>query len=173
MSALLLGVLVSLAFSLGPFSRAAAAQTVYRSVEDGVPTFSDSPPVSGQAEEIVIDVAEPAPDPELEKRLTALRETTDRMADDRREREQHRARLRELRRATPEPAESQQSTVVVAGGLWPAYVRPRPPGRPYPPLRPRPPLRPTPAPLPSPPAGWSVMQPGNAQLMRPIVSGRR
>jgi hypothetical protein len=165
-------VLAGVALSLGPFSRAAVAQTVYRSIEDGVPTFSDSPPASGPAEEIVIDVAEPAPDPELEKRLAALRETTDRMADDRREREEHRAKLRELRRAVPEPAEP-QSTVVVAEELWPAYVRPRPLWQPYLPLRPRPPLRPTPAPLPSPPPGWSVMKPGNAQLMRPVVSGRQ
>jgi hypothetical protein len=146
----------------------ALAQTVYKTVEDGVPTFSDAPPAEGSAEVIEMRVPPPADDGLLEERLAQMRETTDRMAADRREREQHRAELRALN--APDAAETpvaQAPPPIWAGGYWPGYVNP--PVRPRPPFRPRPPQRPRP--LPQQP-GWSVMQPGNAQLMRPIVSSR-
>lgn len=75
-----------------------AATTVYRSVDaQGVVSFSDQPPAAGQpAEQLVIDTPTPQLSAADEQRLTAMRETTDRMAADRRERELHRAQLREL-----------------------------------------------------------------------------
>lgn len=149
----------------------AFAQTVYKSVENGVTSFSDTPPPdTASVETLTIDTPPAADDGLLEERLTQMRETTDRMAEDRRERERHRAELREQ---SPEPQVIQQPVPVWAGNYWPAYrapVRPRPPGRPRPPLRPG---HSRPAPLPAAPPGWSVMQPGNQQLMRPVVSSRR
>jgi hypothetical protein len=147
-----------------------AAQTVYRSVQDGVVTFSDQPPADAvDAQAIELAVPEIADDPQLEARLAAMRESTDRMAEDRRAREKHRAELRALR--APEPvatAPEMQTTLIYTGGYWPVAGRPI-----RPPLRPHPPLRPRPMPLPATaPPGWSVMKPGNAQLMRPVVSGR-
>ncbi len=142
------------------------AQTVYKSVEDGVTVFSDTPPEDGApAETLTIDVPPPVDDELLEERLAQMRETTDRMAEDRRERERHRA---ELRVSDATPAVVAQPTPVWTGTYWPSY---RTPVRPRPPLRPG---RPHPTPLPAtPPPGWSVMAPGNHQLMRPIVSSRR
>ncbi|MEE4108649.1 MAG: DUF4124 domain-containing protein [Halieaceae bacterium] len=146
--------------------------------ERGVVSFSDQPPDDGPVEAIRIDPPAKADDPDLDARLEAMRETTDRMASDRREREKHRAELRAAR-AQPEP--SPVPTVVQAapsiGPFWPAYHpwRPRPPLRPPPPLRPHPghPSAGTPPHPPAAPPGWSVIQPGNAQLMRPVVSKRR
>lgn len=150
----------------------AMAQTVYRTVENGVVTFSDTPPEDGKAEIIDMPELPPVNSDLLDQRLSAMRETTDRMAEDRREREKHRAELRVSRaQEQPVPVVETPATAVVG-----AYWRPRQgiwrPGRPP---NHRPPYRPIPAPLPSPasPPGWSVMQPGNAQLMRPIVSSRR
>ena len=155
-------ILVLLLVSVG-----AAAQTVYKSVEDGVPTFSDAPPPEGEVEVIHMQVPPAPKDDLLEARLEDMRETTDRMAADRREREKHRAELRAMNAPEPEPREIEMPAMVWGGGFWPAYGsrpnRPRPPFRPVPPQRPQP--------LPQQP-GWSVMQPGNAQLMRPIVSSR-
>jgi hypothetical protein len=140
----------------------AVAQTVYRSVQNGVTSFSDAPPPQGEAEVIVVDAPPVSGDVDLEERLAAMRETTDRMAEDRRERERHRAELRALRdeaqvASPPRPVEAQPALA-----YWPV-------ARPFsrPPLRPHPPLRPYPV-----PPGWSVMKPGNAQLMRPVVSTR-
>jgi hypothetical protein len=146
-----------------------AAQTVYKTVEDGVPTFSDAPPAEGPAEVIEVHAPPAADDGLLEERLAEMRETTDRMASDRREREKHRAEMRAL--SAPDPASEtivvEQPSTLWAGGYWPGYSRP--PNRPRPPFRPGPPQRPQP--LPQQP-GWSVMQPGNSQLMRPMVSSR-
>jgi hypothetical protein len=152
------------------------AQIVYKTVEDGVTSFSDTPPEDGEAQTLTINPPAPADDGLLDKRLAAMRDTTDRMAADRREREQHRAEMRALQQPTTEPvASGGVQTPAWSQGYWPNYlgaVRPRPPFHPW---------RPSPAPLPSPgrpgvegaaPPGWSVMQPGNAQLMRPIVSTR-
>lgn len=151
------------------------AQTVYKTTEGGVTSFSDTPPEVGEAEVLTISAPAPADDGLLDERLSAMRETTDRMAADRREREQHRAELRALQTPAPELPAQPQSIVtapVWSQSYWSGYQRP---------LRPRPPIypwRPTPQPLPhqpmqpTAPPGWSVMQPGNAQLMRPIVSSR-
>lgn len=165
------------------FAPALLAQTVFKSVEDGVPTFSDSPPPDGDAEVLTIDVPPVADDGLLDERLTAMRETTDRMAADRREREQHRAELKKLQQEaalaarSPPPAsaagyDSWSQSTVLAPGIWPGYrypIRPRPR---HPVARPHP--RPLAATRPGvqPPPGWSVMRPGNAQLMRPVVSSR-
>lgn len=150
------------------------SQTVYRSVEDGVVTFSDQPPDDAEtAEAIELLVPEVSADPDLEARLAAMRESTDRMAEDRRAREKHRAELRATRTASAAGAtQVPDPRVVYGGGYWPGYiggpVRPRPPLH-RPPLRPGHPIQP----VPSPPPGWSVLKPGNAQLMRPVVSRRQ
>ncbi len=144
-----------------------SAQTVYRTVENGVVTFSDTPPEAGEVEMINLPELPPADSELLDTRLAAMRETTDRMAADRREREKHRAELRALQASAPE-FETQRSVVV--GSYWPVTGNGWRPARP--PFH-RPPYRPKPTPLPHPPPGWSVMKPGNAQLMRPIVSSRR
>ena len=141
-------------------------QTVYRTLEDGVPSFSDAPPDdSRDVETITLRVPEPAEDPQLEERLEQMREATDRMAEDRREREAQRLAVREARlERERERAERSPQVIVANSGYWPVYRRPGYPGL-------RPPYRPKPTPLPQP--GWSVMTGSNAQLMRPIVSGRR
>ncbi len=146
----------------------ALGQTVYKTVEDGVVSFSDTPPEDGAAEVLTVDVPPPADDGVLEERLAEMRETTDRMADDRRAREKHRAEMRALNAPEPEPVVIEQPVPTWAGGYWPRNRWPahRPPYRPGRP-------QPTPLPAASPPPGWSVMQPGNSQLMRPIVSSRR
>lgn len=155
-------------FALLALTASAGAQTVYKTVEDGVPTFSDAPPAEGNAEVIEMRVSPPSDDGLLEERLEEMRVTTDRMASDRREREKHRAELRALNTpAAPDTIVVEQPATAWAGGFWPGYARP--PHRPRPPFRPVPPQRPQP--LPQQP-GWSVMQPGNSQLMRPIVSSR-
>ncbi|MHA7817549.1 MAG: DUF4124 domain-containing protein [Pseudohaliea sp.] len=144
--------------------------TIYRTVDaQGTVTFSDQPPDDGTAEVLSIDVP-PAADPALlERRLDAMRETTERMAADRRARENARAELAAARQPAPRPeagpAPVPRTLVVPATPLygWPAY---RHPWRPRPSLRPRPvrpPLRP----------GQSVVPlQNNQQLMRPIVSSR-
>lgn len=155
------------------------AQTVYKTVEDGVTSFSDSPPDAGAVEVLSIEVPPVSDDGMLEERLAEMRDTTDRMAEDRREREKHRAELRELQQTPALPAVAAEPatgtmTTTWQGEYWPGYVRPI---RPRPPMRPHPPGRPQPLPQPLPHTqsvpGWSVMQPGNSQLMRPVVSGRR
>ena len=149
-----------------------SAQTVYKSVENGVTTFSDAPPSDDTpVETIVLEVPAPADDPQLTERLEQMREATDRMAADRREREAHRATLREQQAVpVPEPA-AEPPAVIAAGGYWQAPPSYWPPFRPpYRPPHVRPPMRPQP--LPVAPPGWSVMRGGNSQLMRPIVSSR-
>ncbi|KAA1192488.1 DUF4124 domain-containing protein [Pseudohalioglobus sediminis] len=152
-----------------------AQQTVYRTVdESGAVSFSDTPPEGQQpVETVTLDVAPPA-DPEVyEENLQAMRDTTDRMAEDRRAREKHRAEMRELaaRSAAAEPAPPQnlvdQYSTSWSGGYYGGhYYRPgRPPWRPgYRPPSPghpihRPPVRPVP----------SASQQNNSQLMRPIL----
>jgi len=94
---------------LVPAAWAPAQTTVYRTVDDaGVVTFSDTPPPQGTAvETMVIDLPEGESNTADQTWLDAMRETTDRMAADRREREKHRAELRKLQ------AESQPPTQVV------------------------------------------------------------
>ena len=159
---------------------AALAQgtTVYRHVdENGVVTFSDTPP-EGEQDAETLNIATPAaqdPDAYLEN-LDAMRETTDRMAADRREREKHRAEMREINQSNQLSQGSQVVEYREYSDYWPVYGGPvyggggRPPWRPG--YRPkpehpiaRPPYRPSP----------QGIQPGpNSQLMRPILSnGRR
>ncbi|MEO0437808.1 MAG: DUF4124 domain-containing protein [Pseudomonadota bacterium] len=152
--------------------QSAHSQTVYKSVENGVTTFSDAPPAEGDAERIELQLP-PKPDAALlSERLAEMRETTDRMAADRREREQTRAALRADQLAARDRRASQDSGYEASpawmNSYWPAYNRP---GRflrnrshqvPYKP-------RATPA---TPPPGWSVLAPSNSQLQRPIVSRR-
>lgn len=143
-------------------SSGGSAQTVYRSVEDGVTHFSDIPPEGVSAEVIELDVPTPANDPALEERITAMRETTRRMADDRRERERHRAELKALARQEPEPVQPDSNLVAPTFAYWPAPL-----WRARPPLKRPIPYRPDAAVV---PPGRSVLKPGNAQLMRPISS---
>ena len=73
------------------------AATVYRTVdENGVVSFSDTPPAGdAPVETMKINAATPQVSPEEQQRLEDMRETTDRMAADRREREKQRAQLRQ------------------------------------------------------------------------------
>ncbi|MEE4278508.1 MAG: DUF4124 domain-containing protein [Halieaceae bacterium] len=157
--------LLALATAVWSVAAPVSAQTVYRSIQDdGVTSFSDTPPEARKAEKIVIDTPKPSNDASLEERLATMRETTERMAEDRRERERHRAELKALR--TPAVEREPQPPVVAqpAYTYWPVA---RPPlWRPHPSPR----IRPTPRP--QTPPGWSVLKPGNAQLMRPVVSRR-
>ncbi len=166
----------------------AMAETVYRSVdENGVVTFSDTLPSGDRTvESITIDTPQPQSPEAARQRLEDMRETTDRMAADRREREKHRAEMRELQARNQQPAQpdyaptyddyypAYSGTRVVrrdyyGGTPWrPGHVRPGHGLRPRPehPIA-RPPLRP----------GHGVnhgAQPqvnlgGNSQLMRPIL----
>lgn len=144
----------------------ADATTVYRTVgEDGVVQFSDQPPADAPAETLHINTPAPAADGQYQQNLEAMRETTDRMAAERRAREVHRAELREIaQRAQPEPAPQVQvyERYLPAVGYYPPHYRPRPPH-----YRPgQPPLRPRPQPL---PANERPTE-HNSQLMRPITS---
>jgi len=72
------------------------AQTVYKTVnEDGTTSFSDTKPVTdAPVEKVKINVQESSLTPqEQQQRLDDMRASTDRMASDRMEREQHRAEL--------------------------------------------------------------------------------
>lgn len=148
--------------------------TVYKTVdENGVVSFSDAPPEDGAAAETLrIDVpAAQSPDDYL-KNLEAMRETTDRMAEDRREREKHRAELREIqeKRDVPPPSAGPGSGLTDYTTFYPAYpvYRPRPG---FPPWRPG--YRPRPEhPIARPPRhpSWPGDSATNSQLMRPLVS---
>ena len=76
--------------------------TVYKTVdENGVVSFSDMPPGdSASAEVLQITPALSKSPEEYLAWLDQMRDTTDRMAADRREREEHRAKLREVRART-------------------------------------------------------------------------
>ena len=151
-----------------------AATTVYKTVDDkGVVSFSDTSPEEGEAEAEVLQINTAASQPDGEQRanLEAMRETTDRMAADRREREKHRAELKDIA-AKPQPY---QTTVPAYTQYYPypIYSRnlARPGGPPYhpgygpKPVHPivRPPLH----------GGSGTFSSTNSQLMRPIVSSRR
>lgn len=148
--------------------------TVYKTVdENGVVSFSDAPPEDETATEtleIDVPVAQ-SPDDYLEN-LEAMRETTDRMAADRREREKHRAELRERQeqnKVVPLPSQPTQgySDYTTYYPTYPVY-RPRPG---YPPWRPG--HRPKPThPIARPPVHPAYPGRGsaNSQLMRPLVS---
>jgi hypothetical protein len=171
-------LVVALLLGLGVTAAHGQETTVYRHVDEkGVVTFSDTPP-AGEVEADTLSISTPAaqdPDAYLEN-LDAMRETTDRMAADRREREKHRAELRELNAQNQASQETQVVEYREYSDYWPVYRSPiytnpgRPPWRPG--YRPkpehpiaRPPYRPA----------QPGIQPGpNSQLMRPILStGRR
>ena len=149
--------------------------TVYRTVDaQGTVTFSDQPPADAQAQVLSIEVPPPAEPGLLEERLEAMRETTARMAADRRARESQRAELAAARQPEPQPgtaagtaAGTMPRTLVVPTAPlygWPAYHRP---------WRPRPPVRPHPVQPPLLPGQSVAPLQNNQQLMRPIVSSRR
>ena len=167
--------LVLLIISLAVSSLALGQQsTVYRTVdENGVVSFSDTPPEEGGADKVQIDAPAPSSTGEYVENLEAMRETTDRMAEDRRAREKHRAEMRELAARTEAYEQSQQPQVIEYDNYLPSYVggyyRPghghgRPPWRPG--YRPKPEH-----PIARPPQRTQNARPtqGNAQLMRPIT----
>lgn len=165
-----------LLFCLGGQVAAVNAQTVYRTVdENGVVSFSDTPPEGDQpVEAMTLDVPA-AQDPEVyQQNLEAMRESTDRMVEDRQAREKHRAEMRELAaRSAPPTTQAPQTLVDQYSTGWSSsynsghYYRPgRPPWRPG--YRPRPehPIhRPPVRPMPS--------TQNNSQLMRPIIPRSR
>ena len=152
----------------------ASAQQVYKTVdENGVVSFSDTPPADEQDVE-VLEIKTPAaqaPEDHLE-RLDAMRETTDRMAADRREREKHRAELREINSRNQQALEPQVVEHRNTTDYWPIYGGPvygypgRPPYRPG--YRPRPEH-----PIARPPVRPPVSGGSNSQLMRPILGSDR
>jgi Domain of unknown function (DUF4124) len=79
------------------FCTAGQAATVYKTVdEDGVVSFSDTKPVSEEpVETLKINAQAPPVSAEEQQRLQDMRETTDRMAEDRMAREKQRAELRQ------------------------------------------------------------------------------
>lgn len=175
-------VLVLLAYSAIVQGQA----TVYKSVDEhGVVTFSDTPPAdSSTAEQLQIDTPPPSSTGEYQQNLETMRETTDRMAADRREREKHRADMREAQARTNAYQQPQaydrdyddydDYSYVTSYRNKPGrgHNRPgRPPWRPGHRPKPehpivRPPHRPTP--------NNKLTRPtdNNAQLMRPMTSRR-
>ena len=133
----------------------------------------DTPPAGEQeAEELELQVAPPQ-DPEIySQRLEDMRETTDRMAEDRRAREKHRAEMRELAARNSAQQQASQATLVdhysSAWSTGSYYHTPgRPPWRPgYRPEPEHPIYRP---PVHIQPVPSHPLQ-GNSQLMRPILS---
>ena len=135
-----------------PFCASAMAATVYKTVdEQGVVSFSDIPPVGDPSVQTMeISAATPAGSEDAQQRLEDMRETTDRMAADRREREKHRAELRKQRAESQAPTQYQQADYPYYGytgsSRYNRYPRRRPGGgwhkpRPEHPIA-RPPLRP-------------------------------
>lgn len=146
------------------------ATTVYKTVdENGVVSFSDSSSEGENAQ--VMHIATPPTQPAGDQaaNLEAMRETTDRMAEDRREREKHRAELRELASTPPStaaPSYIDSYSTTVGGGYY------YPPGNP--PWRPG--HRPKPEhPIVRPPLSHTsnVFRGANSQLMRPMLSNGR
>ena len=149
--------------------------TVYKTVgENGVVSFSDTP-IEGATPIETLQVTAPmaqSPEEYLHQ-LEAMRKVTDRMASGRREREKHRAQLKEssARAASyraPEPAQYTQYA-----DYFPRYTRRHHWRQGHTPLRPgyRPkPVHPIAVPLRH---GARVIGSSNSQLMRPLVSPRR
>lgn len=101
-----------LAASLGLFVPGAIAATVYKTVdENGRVTYSDQPPGDGEVVEVLDLQIEPRSAEDVAgdmARIEAMRETTDRMAADRRERESARAQARAEAEAARAAAYQQQ-----------------------------------------------------------------
>ena len=130
------------------FGSASLAATVYKTVdESGAVSYSDTRPVAeGPVEVLVIEVQAADLSESVQDALDDLRETTDRMVQDRQQREQHRAELRQRQIASsPQPIE--YTAPRQYSGSYPVFY-PYPVRRPglvgprpgYPGLRP--PLRP-------------------------------
>ncbi len=123
-----------------------AATTVYKSVDSrGHISFSDQPPISGTLVEIR-EYKDPAPLSSAvdSARLQAMREVTDRMAADRREREATRLEARRLKYAQ-QAAQEQYYDYPYYGGYTGGYHRRHRPGIRPPGIRPpgmRPPVHP-------------------------------
>lgn len=102
-----------------------AAATVYRTVDDnGVVSFSDTrPPGETTVETLHIEAPAPQPDSTGQERLQAMRETTDRMAADRREREKHRAELRQLQAQSQPQYVTEYLTPPLYTGSYGGYYR--------------------------------------------------
>ncbi|MEH6569997.1 MAG: DUF4124 domain-containing protein [Halioglobus sp.] len=149
--------------------------TVYKTVaENGVVSFSDTPIEGTTPIEVLQVTPAPAQAPaEYLQQLEAMRKTTDRMASDRREREKHRAQLKEssARAASyrePEPAQYTQYA-----DYFPRYTRRHHRRKGNAPwwsgYRPKP-VHPIAVPLRH---DARVIGSSNSQLMRPLVSTRR
>ena len=151
------------------------ATTVYKSTSpEGVVSFSDTPPDNDDAVELVeVTPTPPGSADEYRENIAAMRETTDRLAEDRRKREKHRAEMRELA-ARKHQQPSYENDYYPSGYIssYSSYRRrygygilPWHPG-----------YRPTPEhPIVRPPVTTTphVNLGGNSQLMRPLVSQRR
>ncbi|HBQ41520.1 MAG TPA: DUF4124 domain-containing protein [Halieaceae bacterium] len=151
----------------------AADTTVYRSEDaNGTVRFSDVPPAEAGNTEVLRIRPPEAGDPVVaEQQLRAMRYSTDRLAESRRERELERevARLREQvdaqrsrQQAAPDAIQYVPVYLPAVGIPWRPGHRPRPPHRPD--LLP--PVQHTPQPLPG------IVPGRNSQLMRPLVSDR-
>lgn len=152
------------------WTSAGMATTVYKSVdENGVVSFSDSSTLGEEAELVHIATPPAQPAGDQAANLEAMRETTDRMAADRREREKHRAQMKAQARMP-------QSTIVP--GYMDSYSTSVGSGYYYPPGRPpwHPGYRPKPEhPIVRPPLSHtsSTFRGANSQLMRPMLSNGR
>jgi TolA-binding protein len=145
------------------------AATVYKTVnEDGSTSFSDTKPATdAPVEKMKIDVQQSSLSPqEQQQRLDDMRESTDRMASDRMEREQHRAELqaKQQKQQQQQQAASQQPDYTDYMGYSSGYSR----YSGYPVRRPvrRPGLRP----IPGHPIARPPIRPGPS---RPISRPRR
>ncbi len=154
---------VSVLLILAAAAAAASSTTVYKVVgSDGVVGFSDTPPEDPAAAELIaIDTPEAASSQESLQNLEAMRETTERMAADRREREAQREVARETVVLEPAAAGMRQAQPEVHYEYFYAplpipsrHGRPgfHPPQRPYPEREPR-----------------GIIRGPNSQLMRPIL----
>jgi len=135
----------------------ALAATVYKTVdENGVVSFSDTPPATdAPVETMKIDAPTPEVSADEQQRLQDMRETTDRMAADRKAREQQRAELRKEQSQPATPAPDYTDYMGYSGGNTGYYDR-------YPLRRPgyRPGLRPRPEqPIARPPVRPPVTRP--------------
>lgn len=169
--------LAALALALTPSGALADSATVYKTVDEhGVASFSDTPPATGEtAETLQYDTASRAPDESYRQRLEDMRETTDRMAADRREREQHRAELR--RQSQLARDEGLASNRDYDYGDYLGYPGGYGYGYPYPVYNNRPHHRPRPPrpPLAKPATGVDALRRNlhnNSQLMRPMLPRR-
>lgn len=143
--------------------------TVYKTVdENGVVSFSDTPPSNLSSAEVIQIVPALSKSPkEYSAWLEQMRETTDRMVADRHDREEHRAKLREANARTaayqePAVAAPQRNVYypshpLVTRPYWKRNHRPNRHPVVHPPMR----------------SARLGTGSSNAQLMRPLVSPRR